>query len=213
MEKSKVLPKVFMWMFIGLLITFGTGYFISTNSNMLSVANDFYIVFALLQIGIVFYLASRITKMSATSAQTWFLIYSFVTGITFGFIFAAFNLGTIMFVFLIAAAVFGIFALFGYFTKMNLSKMGSYLGMGLLAVILCLFLNIFMQNSSFDLIITIISLIIFIGFTAYDIKKIIALEEQGFPEENLAIYGALELYLDFINLFLNLLKLIARNRD
>ena len=148
--------------------------------------------------------------MSPLTAKICFLIYSFVTGFTFSVIFIAYDMQNIIFTFLIAAVVFALFALIGMTTKKDLTKLGTYLFMILLAVIICLIVNIFMQNSTFDLIISIVMVLIFFGFTAYDMQT--TLKMQGMMEEdNLAIYGALNLYLDFINIFLNLLDIF--NRD
>ena len=99
-------------------------------------------------------------------------------------------------------------------TKIDLTKMGTYLIMGLLATLICMFVNLFLRNSAFDLLISIVTIIIFVGLTAYDVQKINRLSLSGLiPEENLPIYGALELYLDFINIFIEILRLFGKNRD
>ena len=211
----KVVPKIFGWMFLGLLVTFVTGFILSMSpyavNNVLSSLGGFGIILlAIIEIGLVIFLSARINKMSPLTAKICFLIYSFVTGFTFSVIFIAYDMQNIIFTFLIAAVVFALFALIGMTTKKDLTKLGTYLFMILLAVIICLIVNIFMQNSTFDLIISIVMVLIFFGFTAYDMQT--TLKMQGMMEEdNLAIYGALNLYLDFINIFLNLLDIF--NRD
>ena len=215
MINVKVVPKIFGWMFLGLLVTFVTGFILSMSpyavNNVLSSLGGFGIILlAIIEIGLVIFLSARINKMSPLTAKICFLIYSFVTGFTFSVIFIAYDMQNIIFTFLIAAVVFALLALIGMTTKKDLTKLGTYLFMILLAVIICLIVNIFMQNSTFDLIISIVMVLIFFGFTAYDMQT--TLKMQGMMEEdNLAIYGALNLYLDFINIFLNLLDIF--NRD
>ena len=121
---------------------------------------------------------------------------------------------SIFYVFIIAAIIFAIFGAIGYFTNLDLTKIGTFLLMGLIAVIICMIINMFIGNEQFDLIISIISIIVFIGFTAYDIQKIKNLAEtEMIPEDNIAIIGALELYLDYINIFLHLLSIIGDSKD
>lgn len=216
MDKQSVLSKVFMWMFIGLLVTFLTGYVVALNPNMLlSIFGDAgYVVCVIVELILVIFLSARISKMSPATAKVSFLLYSFVTGLTFSSIFVFYELTSIIYVFLITALVFGIFAFIGATTKMDLTKMGTYLLMALVSVLICILLNLFIKSSSFSLIISILSVLIFIGYTAYDVQKVLKLYDNNvLPEENLAIYGALELYLDFINIFLELLKFFGRDRD
>lgn len=214
--KNQILPKVFGWMFLGLLVTFATGYFVAMNPNMLInlFSSAGLIITFILEIGLVIFLSARISKMSPTMAKLCFLLYSFVTGLTFSVYFIAFELTSLVLVFLVTAIVFAIFAFIGLTTKMDLSKMGTYLLMALIGVIICSLVNLFLNSSSFDLFISIIGVLIFVGYTAYDVNKILAMSEfNAIPEDNLAIYGALQLYLDFINLFIHLLNLFGRSND
>ena len=214
MENNKIFGKVFMWMFIGLLVTFLTGYVVSVNDNMLY--NIFsgvtYFLLIIIELVLVIFLSARIKKMQVTTARIVFILYSFVTGLTFGSIFVVFELTSIILVFLIAASLFGLFALIGYFTKLDLTKLGTILLMMLLGVVICVIVNMFLNNSTFDLVISCISIIVFLGFTAYDIQKIKLLAYEFEEEGKVAIIGALELYLDFINIFLDLLRIFG-NRD
>lgn len=211
---NKILSKVFTWMFIGLLITFLTGYYVSLNEFALAriFSGYTYIFIAIIEFVLVIYLSARITKMSPTTARICFLLYSFITGITFGAIFIVYEITSIIYTFLITAVVFGICALVGKTTKLDLTKMGSYLIIGLIGVIICSFVNIFLKSSGFEMLLSIITIIIFLGLTAYDIQKIKRLEGI-IPEENLPIYGALELYLDFINIFIELLRFFGKAND
>ena len=213
---NPTIAKTFGWMFIGLLVTFLTGYGISMNPNMLLnvMSTTGLILIVIVEFALVFFLSARITKMKPITAKISFLLYSFVSGLTFSSIFVVYEMTSIMFVFLITAVVFAIFALLGATTKIDLTKIGTYLIMGLFAVILVSIVNIFLNSSSLDFFLSIIIVLIFIGFTAYDVQRIRRLNEKGLIEEdNLAIYGALELYLDYINLFLQLLSLFGSSND
>ncbi|MCI8467266.1 MAG: Bax inhibitor-1/YccA family protein [Bacilli bacterium] len=214
--ENKLIPKVFLWMTLGLLITFATGYVVALNEKMLLniFTTGFYWVFIIAEFILVIVLSARVMKMKAVTAKICFLLYSFVSGLTFSSIFIAYDIMSIFYVFIIAAVVFAIFGAVGYFTSIDLTNLGSMLLMGLIALIVCLIFNIFIGSEQFNFVLTIISLAIFVGFTAYDIQKIKRLgESSDLPEENLAIYGALELYLDYINIFLDILRLVGNSKD
>ena len=212
--KNNLYSKMFMWMFVGLLITFLVGYYVSTNENMIYniFATKFYWVIYIAEIVTVIVLSARILKMSKNGAIFGFLLYSFLSGLTFSSIFITFKMSSIIFIFLITALVFLIFALIGYFTKINLTKLGTILFMGLIGILIASIINIFVQSQTFDLILVIVGIIVFIGYIAYDINKVKRLEGQ-IDEDKLSIIGALELYLDFINLFIRLLQLFGKSKD
>lgn len=209
---SKVYPKTFLWLFIGLLVTFATGYFVCLNPNMLYNVANMWFIFVLIEFFAVIYLSARIGKMKYTTAIIYYLIYSFVTGLTFSSIFVLFDLGSIMLTFGATALVFGIFAFIGYVTKINLGKISSMLFMGLIGIIVVSLINIFLGNSTLDILICCLGMIIFVGYTAYDMQKIKYLSDY-IDEDKLPIYGALQLYLDFINIFMYLLRLFGRSND
>lgn len=214
MENNSLLSRSFLWMMIGLLVTFVTGYVVSMSENMfLNVFGGSFWLWIILELVLVIVLSWRVLKMNPTAAKICFLLYSFVSGLTFSSIFVVYNLSSIMMVFLVASLLFGIMSFIGYKTKVDLSKVGFYLLMGLLGVIVVSILNIFLNSTGLVIILSIICVLLFVGITAYDVQKIKRLERSGLPEENLAIYGALELYLDFINIFLDLLRLFASNKD
>ncbi len=210
--KNKVMAGTFLWMFVGLLVTFITGYVVSINENMFNnIFSDWsYIILIILELVLVIFLSARVFKMSKTMARISFLVYSFVSGLTFGSVFVVYKLTSIMLIFGVAALVFLVFALLGYYTKLDLTKLGTYLYMVLFASIICIIVNLFINNSVFDTVLSVIILIIFMGITAYDVQKVKSLSDSNLPEDNLMIYGALELYLDYINIFLHLLELFGR---
>ena len=213
MELREVYSKMFGWMFVGLLVTFLTGYVVSNSYDiLLLVAQVPFIVYAIIEIGLVIFFSLKIRTMSSTTAKICFILYSFVTGLTFSFLFLVYELYSMIYVFGITALLFGIFALIGHFTNIDLSKFSTFLFMGLLAIVICSLINMFIGNETFDLILTIIGIVIFLGYTAYDIQKV-KYNLDTFPQDNLAIFGALELYLDFINLFLKLLSLFGKRKD
>jgi FtsH-binding integral membrane protein len=207
-----ILKKTFGWMSIGLLVTFLTAYVSAVNVNIAYSISRMYLILALVELGLVIFLSARITKMSPTTARIVFLLYSFVTGLTFASIFLYYEMTSIILVFLMTAIMFGVFALIGYTTNLDLNKIGTYLLVGLISIIICSIINIFIGGNTFGIIISIISIIIFLGYTAYDIQKIKELENY-MDEENLAIFGALQLYLDFINIFIDLLRIFGSRRD
>ncbi len=215
MGDNKLLSKSFLWMCIGLLVTFVTGFGISMNERMLEniFGGSGFWILVILEFVLVIVLSARVMKMNPTTAKICFILYSFVSGLTFSSILVVYELTSIMMIFLISAIIFGIMAFIGYTTKVDLSRVGFYLLMALFGVILVSIINIFLGNGTLEIIICIICLLLFIGITAYDVQKIRALESTGLPEDNLAIYGALELYLDFINIFLQILELFAKNKD
>ena len=213
--QNKIFSKVFLWMFVGLALTFSVAYYLYSNPTMMTnlfSGGKVYIVFILELLTVIIF-GVRIRKMSVMSARILFLFYSFLTGLTVSAIFVLYPISSIIYVFLITSILFLIFGLIGYFTNIDLSKLGTILFMGLVGIILCSIINIFLKNETFDLVTTIIAVIIFLGYIAYDINKIkrnyINIEDT----DKLAIYGALELYLDFINLFIRLLNLLGKGKD
>lgn len=213
--QSKIMSKVFLWMFIGLAITFVTGSYISNNPSLIldifKGANVF-IIF-ILEFLLVIFLTSRIHKMSPTTARIMFIIYSFITGITFSAIFVVYSISSIIYVFLATAIIMLVFALIGFYTNIDLTKIGTMLLMMIIGILIMSIINIFIANETLDLTICIISIIVFVIYIAFDIQKVKQLYESNYMrEENIAIYGALQLYLDFINIFIDLLRLFGDNK-
>ncbi len=209
---NNILKKTFGWMSIGLLVTFITAYFSAVNVNIAYSISNMYLVLALIELGLVIFLSARITKMSSTTAKIVFLLYSFVTGLTFASIFIYYEISSIILIFLITAIMFAVFAAIGYITNLDLNKFGTYLLVGLISIIICSILNIFIGGNTFGIVLSVISIVIFLAYTAYDVQKIKNLEDY-MDEDNLAIFGALQLYLDFINIFIDLLRIFGSRRD
>ena len=214
---NKLMSKTFLWMFIGLLVTFLTGFIVAHNETMLVniFSGPMYLIFCITELVLVIILSARVRKMNKNVARIFFLLYSFVSGLTFSSIFVVYELTSILYIFLIASIIFLVFGLIGYFTKLDLTKLGTFLLMALFAVLISFIVNLFLNNSTFDLVVTSISLLIFIGFTAYDVQKLKRLSEMeiDIPEDNLSIINALNIYLDYINIFLHLLSLFGNSRD
>ena len=213
--KDNLISKTFLWMCFGLLITFITGYFVAHNEVMLE--NIYggwgYWIFVIVELLLVIVLSARIMRMKPATAKVCFLLYSFVSGLTFASIFVYYAIDSIMIIFLVAAIIFAVMAIIGYTTNVDLTRIGTYLFFALVAVLVVALINIFIGSSMLAMIISIVCVLIFIGITAYNVQKIKALENSGLPKENLAIYGALDLYLDFINLFIHLLSIFGKSRD
>lgn len=212
--ENKIYSKIYFWLFIGLLVTFTTGIYTSMNQDALSVifTKGYYWIFVLVELGLAIFLSARIHKMQPTTAKISYLLYTFFSGLTFASLFVVYKLESIILVFAITSILFLIFAAIGHFTKLDLSKIGTYLVMMLIGIILCTLVNLFLQNSTFDIMISGASVVIFLGFIAYDVQKIKRL--NGYLlEDNLAIIGAFELYLDFINIVIDLLRLFGKSDD
>lgn len=210
--ENKLYSKVFMWLFIGLLITFGSGYILSLYPDAVIniMGGSGYIIAIVVEIAVALFFGFRIKKMSKNTAVFCYLLYSLVTGVTFSTLFLAFELTTLMMIFGVTSLVFGLFAFAGMFTKLPLHKLGSFLLMGLIATIIASIVNLFIGSTSFELGICIAGIVIFIGYIAYDMKMIPALANE-LGEEKTAIFGAFQIYLDFINLFLRLLELLGNS--
>lgn len=215
MDLNNVYAKMFMWLGIGLLVTFLTGYTVSINQNMLEFmfTGSTWLICVIAEVVLVIFLSARIMKMSPTTANICFILYSFVTGLTFSSIFVVYEITSIIYIFGLAAGLFIIFALIGHFIKMDLTKLGTFLIMILLGVIICFIVNMFIGNETFNIGLTIICFIVFLLYVAYDINKVKYLLDRFPSSDNLAIYGALQLYLDFINIFIDLLRLFGKNKN
>lgn len=210
---SNYFSKIFMWMFIGLVLTGLTGYFVSINALFLNfVLKSFYFLI-FLEIIIVIKFSSLIKKINSTQAILMFLLYAFINGLTFSGIFAEYKLGSMLTVLLSTSIFFIILSLYGFFTKQDLTKFGTIMFIGLISAIIVSIINMFLLNSNLEIILSIVVIVIFLGLTAFDIQRLKAIYYSNSEENNIAVYGALELYLDFINIFIRLLSLFGRGKD
>ncbi len=214
------LAKVFNWMAIGLAVTGGVA-FLTAESGMARtlVASPLFFILVLAELGMVFYLSARIEKLQPGTATGLFLGYSILNGLTLSTIFLAYTHASIAGTFLVTAGMFGAMAVYGMVTKRDLSGMGSFMFMGLIGILLASVVNIFLKSSVLYWAISAIGVLVFVGLTAYDVQKIKNIGEEGIMQQGDAairkgsIIGALALYLDFINLFLMLLRFFGGSRD
>lgn len=171
-------------------------------------------LFLLAPIALVFYLSANIYEMSVQKATTIFYAYSALMGISLGSIFAIYTASSIFQVFLITASLFGTMSLYGYTTKRDLTNFGSFLIMGVIGIFIAALVNLFLQSGTFSFIISALSVLIFTGLTAYDTQKIKDLYDElpEYQRANAGIFGALNLYIDFINIMVSLLNIIGQRR-
>ncbi|MBW2461542.1 MAG: Bax inhibitor-1/YccA family protein [Deltaproteobacteria bacterium] len=212
---SALMTQVYWWMSVGLGLTGLIAYAVAHVPPLTNLIFGNPMVFYGLLFGelaLVWFLSARITRMSAAGAVGGFLFYSALNGLTMAFIFLAYTEASIASTFFITGGTFGTMAVFGTVTKKDLSGWGSFLFMGLIGVIIAMVVNMFLASPMLYWGITIFGVLIFVGLTAYDVQRIRAMAADNPGAPNLAVYGALRLYLDFINLFLMLLRLFGNRR-
>ena len=213
-----LMSKVYLWMTLALVVTGMTAYYVASSPAILYAIVSNQIAFWGLFIGelvLVFVLSSRIMSLSFVTASLMFVIYSIMNGVFFSFILLAYTEQSIATTFLITAGTFGAMSLFGFVTKRDLSTMGRILFMLLIGLLIATVVNIFMKAEGLTLILNYAGVVIFVGLTAYDTQSIKQmLQEHGDKEgaEKIALLGSLSLYLDFINLFIYLLRFFGESR-
>ena len=212
-----LMRKVYLWMTMALVITGISAYYVANSSFIFTLYNTPALLWGLIiaELAIVIGLSATINKLSLTMATLMFIIYSIINGVTLSSIFLIYTTSSITNVFLITAGTFGAMAFVGYTTKADLSSLGKYLLMGLIGIIIATVVNVFfVKSSGFDLIICYLGVLIFVGLTAYDSQKIkemcMSAEYADERAQKFAILGALTLYLDFINLFIYLLRIFGK---
>ncbi|MEO6325196.1 MAG: Bax inhibitor-1/YccA family protein [Thermoanaerobaculia bacterium] len=217
--ETRFLTRVYGWMAAGLAATALVASFVVSSPAVAQVVLGNKIVFyglMLAELGLVVWLSGMIGKMSATTASAVFLFYSALNGLTLSVIFFAFTRSSIASTFLVTAGTFGAMSVYGLVTKRSLDGLGSFCFMGLIGVVLASIVNFFMKSSMLQFIVSCVGVIVFVGLTAYDTRKLkmMAATIDADSEEGRrgAVRGALSLYLDFINLFLMLLNLFGRRR-
>ena len=225
---NKYIAGVFGWTFLGLFVTAITvGFFIAglifspTVANVLAFSLEYMLFLSIAQLGLVFMFSRKIATMKPLNAKLLYLFYAMSNGIFFTWVALSFNAQILVLSFLITAVSFGSMALYGMFTKSDLTSMGNILKMAVIGLIISIVANMFIGSSTLDLIICVAGLFIFLGLTVHDTKKIKDFyyssvergEESSDLTKNLAIYSALGLYLNFINIFMFILRLLSRGDD
>ncbi len=218
---ATLMRNMYAWMAIALVITGFTAFAVANSYSLIyAIATNSILFYGLIfaELGLVYYLSSRIFRMSFATAGLLFAVYSIVNGVTLSLIFLIYELGSIVSTFFITAGTFGAMAVVGSFLKKDLSFIGRFALMALIGLIIAGVVNIFMRSEGFSFIIAIIGVLVFTALTAYDAQKMKNLiAENGYEinenTQKLALIGALELYLDFVNLFLYLLRLLGSRRD
>ena len=215
---NSVMRRVYFKMFLAMVVTAITSMFVAGNEAILTMifSNRMApIVLLVLQVGVVLVLSGRIHKLSTPVASLLFYLYSVLTGVVFSVILLVYTASSIAYTFFITAGVFAAMSIYGYFTSNDLSRMGSILFMALIGLIVCSLVNIFVNSSTMDWIISFAGVLIFMGLTAWDTQKIKQMTQYADQSMagKIATLGALNLYLDFVNLFLYLLRFFGDSRD
>ena len=212
-----LMRKVYVWMTLALVITGVTAYGVATSPGlMMAIATNKLLFWGLIiaEFGLVVAISAAINKLSLTTATLLFVLYSVINGATLSFIFAIYTMSSIASVFFITAGTFAVMAVIGYTTKKDLTSMGKILFMALIGIIIATIVNIFLKSTGLQMIVSYLGVLIFVGLTAYDSQKIkqmlLMAPDVGEGAQKIALLGALSLYLDFVNLFIYLLRIFGR---
>lgn len=215
--QSSLFRSVYVWMTLALVITGFTALYVAKSYTLLNLMLQNQMAFwgvLIAELGLVFYMSARINRISFTTATILFIVYSILNGVTMSMLFLIYTMSSIATTFFVTAGTFGAMALFGYATKKDLTRIGNLCIMGVIGLIIASLVNMFLHNSMMDLIISYVGVLLFVGLTAYDsqkIKQMLSGEDIEVNEttQKIALMGALTLYLDFINLFLYLLRILG----
>lgn len=209
------LSKTFLWMFMGVLATAITAVYTFSSGLAIKFALEgTFAIIGIIQIVAVLVFSLIFRKASPTVVTVLFFAYSMLTGVTLSTIFLIYELETIIISLFASAGIFGILAYMGYNTNKDISSFGTILTVGLIIGLILSIINLFIGSSMMAIVLDWVILGIFLGFTLYDMNKIKGILESGmYDQEKVSIYGAMELYLDFINIFIRILSLMARSRD
>lgn len=219
-EQNKFLAKVYGWMTFALLLSaltaYGTAVYAANNIQAFAAfLRGGFFVAAIAELVIVFYLSARINKISAAKATTAFIIYSILNGFNLSTIFFAYNIASIANIFAISAGMFLCMAIYGSKTKSDLMSYRKFFSMAILGILIATLVNFLLRSSGMSLVISIAAVVLFTGLTAYDAQKMLIISRQARDDEmfkKASIIGALELYLDFINIFLHLLRIFGNRK-
>ena len=212
-----LMRKVYVWMTLALALTGFTAYGVATSPGIITALYSNSVLLwglVIAEFAIVFGVSAAINRLSLSTATLLFVLYSVINGALFSSIFLVYTMSSIASVFFITAGTFAVMALVGYTTKKDLSSMGKILFMALIGIIIATIVNIFLKSSGLETIISYLGVLLFVGLTAYDTQKIknmlVMAPDAGEASQKIALLGALTLYLDFINLFLYLLRIFGR---
>lgn len=215
-----LMRKVYLWMALALVITGFTAFGVATNPGLAyTIVTNRLLFWGLIiaEFGLVIAISGAINRLSATTATLLFVLYSIVNGATLSVIFLAYTLTSIASVFFITAGLFAVMAFIGYTTKTDLTSMGKILMMAVIGIVLATVVNIFVGSSMLTMIVSYVGVVVFTGLTAYDSQKIKNMlydaDDADESMQKVALLGSLTLYLDFINLFLMLLRIFGNNRN
>ena len=217
--KNTFLSRVYGWMTLALVISGVTAFLAATNETIirLTIGNGFgFLILAVAELALVWWLTASIHKISSGAAFFAFILYSVLNGVTLSSVFLVYKIESIFMVFFISAGMFAAMAVYGTVTKSSLSSFGKYFAMALVGIIIASLVNFFLRSPMLDWFLSIITVVIFTGLTAYDAQKMLAVSGNASDDEmfrKASVIGALDLYLDFINIFLAMLRLFGRRRN
>lgn len=216
-EMQPIMRRVFIWMGLGTLLTSVVAYF-TVNTALINLAmNPVALLIAIIaELALVLGLSFGLNRMSSGVAVALFFAYAALNGFTISLVLLAFSIGTVVSAFAATAVLFGVMAVIGYTTKTDLTRMGTYLMMGVIGLVIAMVINLFINSGPLDLLISMIGVLIFTGLTAYDTQRIAQMAAQIATDDDgaarVSVFGALRLYLDFINMFLFMLRLMGGRR-
>ena len=205
------LTQAFLWMFAGLLLSAGVAWAVQSNEQLLGFARDSFLLLVFGQLALVFVISGAIRRINASAALLLFFVYAATLGITLGLIVSLYSQASVVTAFLSASSMFGAAALYGAVTKRSLTGLGGILAMGVVGLVVAMVINLFLASAMITWLVSIVGVVIFTALTAYDVQRIGAgdLAAMTGSMEKAAVLGALRLYLDFINLFLFMLRLLG----
>jgi hypothetical protein len=221
-QVNSFIQSVYNWMAVGLALTGGVAFFVASSPSLMNLIFGNQILFFGLiigELGLVFYLSARVQKIQASTATALFMLYAALNGATLSFIFLAYTSTSIASTFFVCAGTFVACSIYGMVTKRDLTSLGGFMSMGLIGIIIATVINLFIRSSAMTMIISYIGVLVFVGLTAYDTQKLkhMALTQPAGLDAGVvrkgAIIGAVTLYLDFINLFLMLLRILGNSRN
>jgi uncharacterized protein len=216
-DLQSIMRQVYTWMGLGMLLTAVIAY-VTVNTSLISLAANpiILIVAVIAEFGMVMGIGFGFNRLSSGVAVLLFFAYAALNGFTLSMVLLAFSTGSVFLAFATTAIMFGSMSVVGYTTSMDLSKMGTYLMMGVVGLLIAMVVNLFFSSSLLDTIISLAGVLIFTALTAYDTQRIrrmaMEMNSKGDVEAKMGIFGALKLYLDFINMFLFMLRLVGRRR-